>query len=271
MIIFSNSIVFSFSQTIDETIKFADSLVIVKNYDFALKEYQRVLFFQDTINSEIYFKIAETYFYNQNFTEAIKNYKIFNSCSSDSLKILESNFKVINCYIQNAEFHTALVNLYSLSPKINEEQNQRKNFYLGICYYYFDNYETSLEYFIESIDTISVENKIFIEDFFSHKNNFRYPNPKLAFAISLILPGFGQFYCGEVISGFNSMLLTASMLLIGYEISVIYKPIDAAIAVFPYFERYYLGGCLNAYNLAINKKTEKKSENFIKILEKLEE
>ena len=78
-------------------------------------------------------------------------------------------------------------------------------------------------------------------------------------------------YCGDFKSAAKSFLLISVIAFAGYEMTLTYKPLDLILTVLPYFERYYFGGALNAYNAAIERKIEKKSESFNSLLEILKD
>ena len=93
-----------------------------------------------------------------------------------------------------------------------------------------------------------------VESSFSHlERKIRRTNPKVASALSMVLPGSGQVYSGNFSSGINSLLLTTTALSIFTIISFRYSPIEAILSVFPYYQRYYIGGVINAINFVEEK------------------
>ena len=69
----------------------------------------------------------------------------------------------------------------------------------------------------------------------------------------MVLPGSGQVYSGNFSSGLNSLLLTTTALSVFTIISIRYSALDAILSVFPYYQRYYVGGVVNAINFAEEK------------------
>jgi len=257
------------SQTIEQTTNFADSLFYAKDYESAIQEYKRICFFQNDTNNELSIKIADCYFFKNDFTNSLFFYNEFISNSCDSLRGTEVKFKIINCHIQNSNFQSAIIELFSLN-NLTIKQEKLMNFYLGVCYYSFDNFKTSEEYFIKSIDSVNFATKTSVENFFNKLTENKKKNPKISVALSLILPGSGHIYCGEYKSGISAFFLNLTILSVGYTISKQYKPMDALIAVYPYFQRYYLGTAKKAYEISIEKNNEFKSEKFIELMEILE-
>lgn len=257
----------SFSQTKEQAFIYADSLFIKKNFVQAIKEYQRILFFEDTFNIEITYKTAKAYYEIQNFDKAIEYYVLCEDKFIENQKNIDVKFEIINSSISNNNFEKALKYLYQFPDSLNYENLCRKNFYFGICYFFYDNYELSSKYFLQSIDSTYIDVKKELENYFKNQKNFKYANPKKAYFFSLLFPGLGQIYSNELKKGLNSLALTGIILFTAYKIYINYSIIDSIISILPYFERYYLGGCLNAYNLAVEKKRKKKSENFENIIE----
>ena len=132
------------SQTIAQTLEFADEQFKQENYEIALQHYNRILFFDsEQDNSYIYNKIACIYYEQQNFDEAVKYYELsLNSCTNDSLKY-EFIFKKVNCYIFQSKFLFALIDLYGISDTVPLHIKQRKDFYLGISFFGLNNFTSA--------------------------------------------------------------------------------------------------------------------------------
>jgi len=254
-----------FSQTIEQTTKFADSLYVSKNYKFALKEYERIIFFENN-NSEIYKKIAQIYFLQKDYSTAIQNYNLALNNEQYIENQIELKFQIINCKIQTSKYESAIIDLFSLSDSISYENKQRQNFYLGICFFDLEKYSSSEKYFILCLDSNNVVAKEELKKIFLRTKKFKNPNPRIASILSLI-PGLGQIYAGEYLKAINSLLLTSAIIFISYRITVNYKFIDAFISMFPLLERYYLGGAKSAYNLAVTNRKLKKDKVYNQILE----
>jgi TM2 domain-containing membrane protein YozV len=105
-----------------------------------------------------------------------------------------------------------------------------------------------------------------IRDLFSNARAFQRPNPRLASWLSIILPGAGQIYSGEVWSGVNSLLLTGFFVGLGFYIISVSSPIDALFTALPWFQRYYQGGFQRAADFARNKRSENRSRIFDEVV-----
>ena len=70
----------------------------------------------------------------------------------------------------------------------------------------------------------------------------------------------------EIKEGINSFLLTGSFVLLLISTAVTYTPLDAFIAVFPWYLRYYIGGIQNVEEIIKFRKKEKKSKIYLEIV-----
>ena len=99
------------------------------------------------------------------------------------------------------------------------------------------------------------------------EKNHLNPNPKVAAFLSMVLPSSGQIYCGELKSGINSFLLTGAALTAFTLINIRYSFLDAILGIFPYYQRYYTGGVINAQKMAEKKNKMRKLECIKKLNE----
>jgi hypothetical protein len=98
------------------------------------------------------------------------------------------------------------------------------------------------------------------------KKNLLSPSPKRARIMSMILPGLGQTYSGDLKSGLNSLLLTSGLIALGINISIRYRLVDAVFSILPWYQRYYTGGYGKAEEIAIRKRQKKRNEVYTKVL-----
>ena len=83
----------------------------------------------------------------------------------------------------------------------------------------------------------------------------------------MILPGSGQIYSGDFKNGINSILLTGGLAALGVLMYNQYSLLDAFLAVFPWFFRYYQGGYEKAKNIAHDKRAIRRDKTYKKVLE----
>ena len=94
----------------------------------------------------------------------------------------------------------------------------------------------------------------------------RRTNPAIPTTMSIIIPGLGQLYLGDLKSALNSFMLTSGFALLFIHTALEYSLIDAAASVLPWYQRYYQGGYENAGKIALKKREKKLTYEYKKIL-----
>jgi tetratricopeptide (TPR) repeat protein len=250
------------AQNFEETIKFADNQFNSRKFTTALKTYQRALFFSEgRKNLYLFSKIAEISYLEMDYETAQKYFGLaYNQTDNDSLKT-ELLFNKASCQILNKNFQFALIDLFSVNDTSKIIQ-RRLNFYLATCYFGLEDYNNSRAYFQFCVE---MKDKKELSDLFS-KKKLLSPSPKKARIMSMILPGLGQTYSGDLRSGLNSLLLTSGLIALGINISIRYRPIDAIFSILPWYQRYYTGGYGKAEEIARKRREHKRNETYTKIL-----
>ncbi|MCS7052517.1 MAG: hypothetical protein NZM09_02145 [Ignavibacterium sp.] len=227
---------------------YADSIFKAQNYFDAIKEYKRLMFFdkQDNFSFYAYNQIAKCYKYGGKFEKASEYF---------SLALLKArNDKEI--------FHTK-VNLCRLNIIQRKTSNAKRMLDQIENEGRFSIYEDEIKYWrawIYFFEWKWVEaSKIFeelgkknlYEICISNKDKF-YSIEK-AKILSMFLPGLGQFYTGNYLSGFGSFLWnTLSAYL---TISAFYQDriFDGVIISNLLWLRFYKGNLENAEKFALEK------------------
>ncbi len=263
LIVFSQLILQKLSaQNFEETLKFADYQFSSGKLAAASKTYQRALFFSEgRQNLYIFRKIAEISYLKMDYESAQKYYGLaYNISDNDSLKT-ELLFDKASCQIMNKNYQNALIDLFSVNDTSNVIQ-QRLNFFLGTCYFGLEDFDKAKTYFESCLE---FKDRKELEDLLSGKKLFS-PSPKKARIMSMILPGLGQTYSGDIKSGLNSLLLTSGLIALGIKISISYSPVDAIFAILPWYQRYYTGGYGKAEEIARKRLEQKRSNTYTRIL-----
>jgi tetratricopeptide (TPR) repeat protein len=250
------------AQNLEETINFADNQFRSGNLATALKTYQRALFFSEGINNLYLFRqIAEISYINNDYETAQKYYGLaYNQSGNDSLKT-ELLFNKASCQMLNKNYQFAIIDLLSVEDTSGIVQ-KRLNFYLATCYFGSEDFYKAQTYFGSCV---GMKDKNELSDLFSDKKLLS-PSPKKARIMSMILPGLGQVYSGDIKSGLNSLLLTSGLIALGFNISAKYQPVDAILTILPWYQRYYTGGYGKAEEIARKKRDMKRNEIYIRIL-----
>lgn len=232
-------------------------------HDQAVKLLKRVRYFDLNNQFPLTFSLlAECYYQQSDFQNAFYYYDLaLIQSGSDSLSAKYSVRKAA-CKLYTKDYHEALIELLSTNTSDDPMMAKYVNTLFGITYFYLQDLQKSEEYFVKSVK----EQSILIDSIRYYFNKIdhvskRY-NPSVARLLSLVLPGSGQIYCGDVKEGLNSLFLTTGLLFTGFALSGSIAAIDAAIIVLPWFQRYYSGGYQKAYKLANSKQARIKSEQL---------
>jgi tetratricopeptide (TPR) repeat protein len=255
------------AQNFEETIAFADHQFKSGNFTTALKSYQRALFFSEgRENLYLFRQIAEISYSNNDYESAQKFFGLaYNQTDNDSLKT-ELLFSKAFCQILNKNFQLALIDLFSVNDTSGIVQ-KRLNFYLATCYFGLEEFSQAKTYFRLCV---SVKDSAELTELFKRRSIFS-PSPQKARIMSMILPGLGQSYSGDIKSGLNSLFLTSGLIALGINIGIRYSPVDAIFAILPWYQRYYTGGYGKAEEIAERKRQDKRNNVYNKILKLIAE
>jgi tetratricopeptide (TPR) repeat protein len=260
-------------QNLQETLEMAQFNYNNGNYNTAVEAYKRVLFFDKEGNyaEQCYFETAECLFNLKAFNESEKYYDLaFTIANNDSLKN-EIVVKKASALLLQQKYQYALFELMNLSENSTPAQNKRQNFYLGITYFNTGQYEQSKAYLLASLDSGETKKRDELEAIFEQNKKTDKISPKKARIMSTFLPGLGQLYVGDIKNGINSMVIVGGLFYLGLNSAINNGIFDAAITVYPWFQRYYMGGYNKAETIAIAKIQEKRAQTYNNIISVLEQ
>ncbi|MCK5821518.1 MAG: tetratricopeptide repeat protein [Bacteroidales bacterium] len=230
-------------QSINETKQLAGRFYAQQNYEQALLTYQRVAFFTSTkTDPEVLSRIASCFYSTGDFTRALEYYDHAYFAETNPELKTDYLFQKVITYLETKNYHFALMELLGQDFDLNSQEHFRKELLLGISYFGLEQYEQAGSHLTEAIPAARVEAKDSIRQLFLNKKLFQRPNPKAALVLSVITPGLGQFYAGDIAGGINSFLLTGTLIGIYAYLTTRLHPIDAILTILPWFQRYYQGG-----------------------------
>lgn len=258
------------AQTVQEVVSFANNQFEQGNFAMASKEYNRAFFFGYEKKDVLSHQIAQCYAQLGQLDLAADFYdKAYRFSTNDSLKneaILGKSF----CLLLQEDYVLTLSELFNLSENANLHQQTYFHFLKGIAYYGIQ--DDSASYFefsqVHKLNGINDSISLALLSEFDqvYKYNKRY-NPKRAYVMSGIIPGSGQLSNGAIKDGINSMLLIGGLYILAINVANLYSFWDAAIAFFPWIQRYYLGGMDHSKALAKSKIESKRYESYLRIME----
>jgi TM2 domain-containing membrane protein YozV len=166
----------------------------------------------------------------------------------------------------------ALSELINVDSAKNTYHDVKLHFLKGITYFGLHEDELSEKSFNKCLAMLSLEKDSLLDlEFKAIKKSEKRFNPHTAWMLSMILPGTGQFYAGEVIEGFNSSLLLGGLFFSAVLIAKEYSFFIALVTILPWFQRYYMGGANKAERLTMEKQMVKRNDSYQSILLRIEQ
>lgn len=263
------TVLVTLGQTIDKTFCFAEKQFLAGNYQLALLEYQRVVFFDnDKKYNNIYQKIGESFYAVNNFESAVKNFDIAAKITKNDSLSAEMYFKKALCYFKQDNYFVALNELLGLQVPTSLYFQRKYNFYTAIAWFGIEEYETAYQHLSKIIGNESISQ---LTDVFNQfKKTRKRFNPQKIQILSTILPGLGQIYCGNIYNGLNSIILIGGVAIITVYIWQSYSFLDAFLSMSSWYYRYYSGGIKNAKSIAIDKISHEKEKTYQKFIQLFE-
>ena len=249
-------------QSLDELIGFARQKYTDGQYRLAAREFQRALFFGPKERvGELQILTGDCYFEAGEYELAEKYYRFASTLQlADSLHA-ESVLKKASCQLLNHQYRLALIDLYRISPASSPGTLRKKQILLGVAYFGLEEFENSRMHFEQSMDGMDTASIAAMETLFQDRR-LLHPKPKLAFWLSVVLPGSGQFYAGDIKNGLNSMVLSLGLAVLTFRMATLYSVWDALLTVFPWWQRYYIGGYNSAEKIASARRDRNRANVF---------
>lgn len=258
------------AQTVSDVVSFADEQFAEGNYSIAAQEYNRALYFGYDNADIVLLQIGNCYNQLEDYDLATGFYdRAYIQSKSDSLKneaILGKTFSLI---LQKKNMQ-ALNELLYFTNEINNNQQIKMHFLKGVASYGIKSDSAAFDEFktVIALSELSDSTKILLEKEF--KKVFKYQkrfSPNRTYVMSGIIPGSGQLSVGAIKDGLNSMALITGLYFIAVAIIKNYSVLDAIITLFPWIQRYYLGGMDKAKILAEEKIEKERYKSYERIIE----
>ena len=257
--LFSFQTVIVAAQSPGETLHFARGQIETGNYSLANKALNRLMFFDNGIqHPETFELLAESYFHMNDYSNAWNFYDLASiRTDHDSIRAEFAAMKAA-CRLYDKSYNEALIDLMSFQGKLTNEQQWQFNLLSGIATFYLNDYEAAKNYLLKCAGTTT--SPVIDSGFTAIARLEKRYNPRMARVMSIIFPGSGQIYAGDIKNGLNSFGLVFGIAATTAGLSASIRFIDAAIIVFPWFQRYYMGGYQKAYTITLDKQKARKNE-----------
>ncbi len=237
---------------LEEQFNFAKKLYYEEKYFDAVSEFKRLIFFdeQKEYSFSANYYIASSYKAGGKFSEAIKHFTLAEISAKSIDDIYKSKIEIIKLNILRRTTNKAkqLIDNLFVDNRF-EDKSDELYYWKGWAYIFSNQWEEASEEFYK----INPDHELVS---FSRNVNDSLYSETLAKVLSYIIPGAGQFYTGEYLSGFLSL---GWNVLWGY--STINSFIEERIfdgfvtANFLWF-RFYNGNIQNAENFVSQKNLE---------------
>lgn len=257
-----------YSQDLSTSVKIADSLFQAEQLDQAVKLYKRIVFFdkEEKYDSVTFSRLAYSYYQLQDYQNAARYFEYSYNVTEDINYLYDQALM----QILSKEYKLAKLGLLNVSSDENELLQARKLALLGMVNFKLNDYEGANQYFNEFYAHTPTDDSLGFDLIArTSKIRKRYKKSKVK-AMSLIVPGLGQMYCGDFKEGFNSLGITVLFGGIYFRVVSSLGLLDAFLSVLPWYQKYYLGGYMKAGIIAVNKQQELLDNLFNEIVSELE-
>lgn len=217
-----------------------------QQYTLALYHYNKVAFdMHPAVDASLSINIGRCHLQQGDLSSAARFFDLafFNS-PNDSIK-MESLLWKTKTLLAEQSPGLALAELLQYEAPTDEAQALLYHFYKGVCHFEMEQYAQAEASFLAI-----VKDSAALQLHFDQPKKFNRPNTRWAMVMSAVLPGSGQLYAKEPKEALNSVLINSIFIYYSIRIAALYTPLDAFIAVLPWFQRYYVGGYNRASILA---------------------
>lgn len=240
------------SQTLKDQFSYANELFNEGKYFDAITEFKRLQFFdsENQFSFQSNILIGKSYKAGAKFDDAIKYFTLAEISSRNDEEYFNSNILKARTNILRRTNHQAerILNELLVDTKFKSKENEIK-YWLGWNLIFLDEWKKASKIFLENnLDTtlsnlcISVDDKMYSVNFAKYS--------------SYVIPGFGQFYTGEYVSGLLSLSWNVFAGYLTVNSFVEDRVFDGIITANFLWMRFYSGNTQNAEKFALQKNLE---------------
>ena len=236
----------------DSALDLGDHLFTLENYDAAITEYKRFLFFNpdQAQVSEVQFKVGLAYRAQGWWVDAVEAMIAAIQRTPEVELQAEMRVELAVTLIASGAYDLALVELIKVDMQTQSALlRQRARFLRGIAYLYGFKWEQARSVFQTYFDGMpdAAGTAAEIDALFLDALNRPQKSAKAARLLSTVLPGLGQTYAEDWKNGLNALLLNGALGYVTLDAAIERDYDDALLSFFFLFYRYYTG---NRYRAA---------------------
>jgi len=235
----------------EEQFNYAKKLYEEENYFDAVTEFKRLLFFDGSnkYSFECNYLMGLSYKYGGKFSDALLHFSIADMSARTSEEDFDCRIEIVKINILRRTTYKALTLLDSLGIGPNfKNKSDEINYWRGWAYIFSDDWQKAALTFSEikssnqlAVLCDSIDNELY--------------NPQLAKYLSLV-PGAGQFYTGEYVSGLISIGWNVLWGYLTINAFIEDRILDGVLIGSLLWWRFYSGNIQNAEKFAIEKNLE---------------
>jgi hypothetical protein len=233
----------------DAQFNFAKKLYSDEKYFDTVTELKRLLFFDENseYNNEANMLIGKSYKQGAKFSDAIRYLTLAEINAKNVIELYETRIEIIRINILRRTTRRAIKLLDSLEAdeRFTDMKDEMK-YWRGWAYMFADDWEQAAQTFAE-IDSNHVLKTLAEE---VHEDLY---SVSFAKTISYIIPGAGQIYTGEYISGLLSLGWNVLWGYLTIKAFIAARIFDGIVIANFLWLRFYRGNLQNAENFAMEK------------------
>lgn len=213
------------------------------NYDAAITEYKRFLFFHsdDDRIGEIYYNIGLAYRSQELWPEAITAFRAAIHLAANNEAKSEYQLDLAVTLIASQSYDLAHLELIKVTMRTPSALLYRRALFLQAVVYI---YQFQWDKAREALRNYTTDARL--DTLFDAAQNMKPKSVKVAKGLSTILPGAGQLYVGDWRGGVNALVLNGALGFLAVDTILDAHYVDAALWVGLIFMRYYRGNTFRA-------------------------
>jgi len=200
---------YSISQA-DEALNLADHFFKLQNYEEAITEYKRFIFFnpEDKRVGDAFYKMGLAYRSKKNWWEAFVALNESISLANDDKLKDERRIELGITLIASGDINLAQSKLLKVSKYSRYADMRRKaSYFQGVAHLYTFDWKGARHAFEKSYSSETSEEAKKIDALLVEAQNLSYKSATIAKTLSAIIPGTGQIYAGNWRNGLNAFAL----------------------------------------------------------------
>ncbi len=238
------------------------------NYDAAITEYKRYLFFHpdDPGVGEVYYNIGVAYRSQGLWTEAVTALRAATHLTTDDKAKSEYQLELAVTLIAAQDYDLARLELIKVTMRTSSAQLYRRALFLqAVASIYQFRWEDARE----SLRNYTTDEKL--DMLLEAATDMPLKSVRLARVLSTIFPGAGQTYAGDWRGGLNALLLNGAIGFLGVDAVLDGYYVDAGLWGVFIFWRYYRGNTFRAGQAAERFNQQESRKTAEAILQRLQE